>query len=40
MKLKGGICFPRLLNTIANNDLGCTAGRGPSACPILHLAKM
>ena len=40
MRLKGGINesmhFLRILITIANNALRCTAGRGPSVCPIVH----
>ena len=24
-----GVCFPGILNTIANDDLGCTADRAP-----------
>ena len=34
VRLKGGVCFTRILNTIANNDLGCTADRASSTCLI------
>ena len=31
--------FLRILETIANNALRCTAGRGTSACPIVNLSE-
>ena len=34
-----GVYFPKILNTIANNDLGCTADRASCTCPILHFAR-